>query len=68
MVKTVKVDSTWKGGMRIDVVAGGHTLIVDQPPAMGGKDEGPPGVRFGNFYAAYFRDPDGNKLNWFCMG
>ena len=40
MVKTVKVDSTWKGGMRIDVVAGGHTLIVDQPPAMGGKDEG----------------------------
>lgn len=40
MVKTVKVDSTWKGGMRIDAVAGGHTLIVDQPAGMGGKDEG----------------------------
>ncbi|MBG0771017.1 MAG: OsmC family protein [Anaerolineaceae bacterium] len=40
MVKTVKVDSTWKGGMRIDVTAGGHTLIVDQPEGMGGKDEG----------------------------
>ena len=34
---------------------------------LGGKDEGAPGVRFGNFYAAYFRDLDGNKLNAFCM-
>jgi predicted lactoylglutathione lyase len=34
----------------------------------GGKDDGPPGTRFGTFYAAYFRDPDGNKLNAFCMG
>jgi predicted lactoylglutathione lyase len=42
--------------------------IYDKAMAMGGKDEGPPGVRFGNFYAAYFRDPDGNKLNCFCMG
>ena len=40
MVKTVKVDSTWKGGMRIDVTAGAHTLVVDQPANMGGKDEG----------------------------
>jgi catechol 2,3-dioxygenase-like lactoylglutathione lyase family enzyme len=35
---------------------------------LGGKDEGPPGVRFGNFYVAYFRDLDGNKLNAFCAG
>ena len=42
--------------------------IYDKAMVMGGKDEGPPGVRFGNFYAAYFRDPDGNKLNCFCMG
>jgi predicted lactoylglutathione lyase len=42
--------------------------IYDKAMAMGGKDEGPPGIRFGNFYAAYFRDPDGNKLNCFCMG
>jgi catechol 2,3-dioxygenase-like lactoylglutathione lyase family enzyme len=34
---------------------------------LGGTDEGAPGVRFGNFYAAYFRDLDGNKLNAFCM-
>jgi uncharacterized OsmC-like protein len=40
VVKTVKVDSTWKDGMRIDVSAGAHTLIVDQPAGMGGKDEG----------------------------
>jgi predicted lactoylglutathione lyase len=42
--------------------------IYDKAMAMGGKDEGPPGIRFGNFYAAYFRDLDGNKLNCFCMG
>ncbi|HEU4620008.1 MAG TPA: VOC family protein [Gammaproteobacteria bacterium] len=34
---------------------------------LGGSDEGPPGLRFGNFFAAYFRDPDGNKLNAFCI-
>lgn len=34
---------------------------------LGAKDEGAPGPRFDNFYAAYFRDPDGNKLNFFCM-
>lgn len=34
---------------------------------LGGTDEGPPGLRFGQFYAAYFRDLDGNKLNAFCM-
>jgi predicted lactoylglutathione lyase len=33
----------------------------------GGSDEGAPGVRGGGFYAAYFRDPDGNKLNAFVM-
>ena len=36
--------------------------------SMGAKDEGPPGDRGGGFYAAYFRDPDGNKLNAFVMG
>jgi len=34
----------------------------------GGLDEGPPGQRFEGFYAAYFRDLDGNKLNAFVMG
>jgi catechol 2,3-dioxygenase-like lactoylglutathione lyase family enzyme len=36
--------------------------------AHGGSDEGAPGVRGGGFYAGYFRDPDGNKLNAFVMG
>lgn len=34
--------------------------------ALGGKDEGAPGARGGTFYAAYFRDLDGNKLSAFC--
>jgi predicted lactoylglutathione lyase len=34
----------------------------------GGTDEGPPGERGEGFYAGYFRDPDGNKLNAFIMG
>jgi catechol 2,3-dioxygenase-like lactoylglutathione lyase family enzyme len=35
---------------------------------LGGADEGGPGPRgTGGFYAAYFRDLDGNKLNVFCM-
>jgi catechol 2,3-dioxygenase-like lactoylglutathione lyase family enzyme len=29
----------------------------------GGGDEGAPGERWAGFYVAYFRDPDGNKLN-----
>ena len=35
--------------------------------ALGGKDEGASGPRGEGFYAGYFRDPDGNKLNVFCM-
>lgn len=34
---------------------------------LGGTDEGAPGRRVGNFYAGYFRDIDGNKLNAFCF-
>jgi len=37
--------------------------------SLGGVDEGAPGPRGdGGFYAAYFRDLDGNKLNAFVMG
>jgi len=36
--------------------------------ANGGTDEGAPGDRGGGFYAGYFRDPEGNKLNAFVMG
>ena len=34
---------------------------------LGATDEGAPGLRIDNFYAGYFRDMDGNKLNFFCM-
>ncbi|HZQ63487.1 MAG TPA: VOC family protein, partial [Casimicrobiaceae bacterium] len=32
------------------------------------SDEGKPGPRGDGFYAAYFRDLDGNKLNFFHAG
>lgn len=35
---------------------------------LGGSDEGAPGQRWEGFYAAYFRDLDGNKLNACYMG
>ena len=36
---------------------------------LGGTDEGQPGPRGDSgFYAGYFRDLDGNKLNIFCFG
>ncbi len=41
-----------------------HALAL----SLGGTCEGPPGDRGGGFYAAYFRDLDGNKLNAFVMG
>jgi predicted lactoylglutathione lyase len=53
-------------------------LVVDSPAKvdalyrkameLGGTDEGKPGPRGDGFYAAYFRDLDGNKLNFFCFG
>lgn len=42
--------------------------LYDIALAHGGSDEGAPGPRGEEgFYAGYFRDPDGNKLNAFCM-
>ena len=41
-----------------------HALAL----SLGAKDEGAVGDRGGGFYAGYFRDPDGNKLNVFVMG
>ena len=41
-----------------------HALAL----ANGGTCDGPPGPRGETFYAGYFRDPDGNKLNAFLMG
>jgi predicted lactoylglutathione lyase len=42
--------------------------LYDIALAHGGTCEGPPGPRGDEgFYAGYFRDPDGNKLNAFIM-
>lgn len=41
-----------------------HAIALEN----GGTCEGPPGPRGDSgFYAGYFRDPDGNKLNAFVM-
>ncbi|MBL9071921.1 MAG: VOC family protein [Sphingopyxis sp.] len=42
--------------------------LYDIALANGGTSEGEPGPRGEGFYAGYFRDPDGNKLNAFVMG
>lgn len=52
----IPVDSTEK----VDAL---HAKALE----LGGADEGAPGQRMDNFYAGYFRDLDGNKLNAFCM-
>ena len=42
--------------------------VYDKAIELGGADEGAPGPRGDSgFYAGYFRDLDGNKLNIFCM-
>ncbi|WP_257387225.1 VOC family protein [Tahibacter caeni] len=53
-------------------------LAVDSPAkvdalhakamALGATDEGAPAPRSESFYAGYFRDLGGNKLNFFFMG
>ena len=34
---------------------------------LGATNEGDPGMREGGYYCAYFRDLDGNKLNFHCI-
>lgn len=41
--------------------------VYNKALELGAQDEGPTGFRGDNFYAGYFRDLDGNKLNVFCM-
>lgn len=41
--------------------------VYNKALALGATDEGPAGLRGDNFYAAYFRDADGNKINIFYM-
>ena len=63
-------DATVGNGVMIALAAGSPDTVDAlhaKAMALGGSDEGAPGLRGGNFYAGYFRDLDGNKLNAFCM-
>jgi predicted lactoylglutathione lyase len=42
--------------------------IYQKAISLGAKDEGAAGPRGAGFYAGYFRDSDGNKVNAFFMG
>ena len=42
--------------------------LYNKAMELGAQDEGKPGPRGDGFYAGYFRDLDGNKLNAFFMG
>lgn len=45
-----------------DQVAQLYALALE----LGATNEGEPGLRMAPFYCAYVRDPDGNKLNFYC--
>jgi len=57
-------------GVMVALVLQNPQQVVDvyhKAIELGGSDEGPPGLRGEGFYAGYFRDLDGNKLNAFCQ-
>lgn len=64
--------ATWGNGAHIALLAESRAAVdcfYSQAMANGGLDEGEPGLRprYGeNYYAAYVRDPDGNKLQAVC--
>ncbi len=66
-------DATVGNGVMIALSAGDRATVdkvYKTAIAAGGTCEGKPGIRGDEsmgFYAAYFRDLDGNKLNAFCM-
>ena len=41
--------------------------LYNKAISLGATDAGPAGARSDNFYAGYFRDLDGNKLNVYCV-
>lgn len=57
--------ATFGNGTMIAIAGGSEaniTAAYDKALALGGTDEGKPGARGEGFYAAYFRDLDGNKI------
>ena len=64
-------DATVGNGVMVALVMDSHDKVDAlhrKAMELGAQDEGAPGPRGAGFYAGYFRDPDGNKLNAFCMG
>ena len=53
----------YKGGMRFDVDVRGHKMIVDQPPEMKGKDEGPTPA---DLFIASLGTCIGVYVHWYC--
>jgi catechol 2,3-dioxygenase-like lactoylglutathione lyase family enzyme len=63
--------ATVGNGVMVALAAGSKdkvNALYQKALELGARDEGKPGPRGEGFYAAYFRDPDGNKLNAFYMG
>ncbi|WP_231572381.1 VOC family protein [Rahnella aquatilis] len=63
--------STWGNGVQVSFLVASHAdvkEIWELAITMGGTDEGPPGFReyATDFFAAYCRDPEGNKLCFVC--
>jgi catechol 2,3-dioxygenase-like lactoylglutathione lyase family enzyme len=69
-----RLPASWGNGSMIAFVAltraavdAAHAAAL----AAGGYDEGAPGLRPSfapNYYGAYVRDPDGNKIHFVCRG
>lgn len=63
--------ATWGNGTMVALVVDSREKVdklYKKAMELGAMDEGAPGQRMEGFYAGYFRDPDGNKLNFFYMG
>jgi len=65
-----KAEATVGNGSMVALIVDSQdkvNAIYNKAIELGGSDEGEPGLRGGTFYAGYFRDLDGNKLNVFTM-
>ncbi len=64
--------ATWGNGAHVSFDAPSRTAVGafhEAALSLGGSDEGAPGLRpryHADYYAAYVRDPDGNKLQAYC--
>ena len=66
-----KKTATVGNGVMVALAAGSKERVdalYKKAIELGATDEGPAGPRGDGFYAGYFRDLDGNKLNFFHMG